>query len=508
MLDRTSNENDRSNSQPECFRVCPQTRKINLRNAMPALALHSFSKAIEIPASLRNQPLDAWQTSARLSTVLERFGIHFLGDLHGRKVVDFAWEKNCGPKTLYELDLLARRARFRNGTASGNGHRRDYIHASNGFTATDSEGETAKIRKDATSFVIPESICHLAFNELPITTRLGNVVRSIGARNLGDLNGRSAFELLQYKACGWATISEIQQLIERAISGEFDVAQIEEATATAELLNLLEQGLAKLPLRERQFLLARIGAQTGTGRSPGADLLCLTYAEIGRRYGLTRARIHKVLVNTLDSLRRTWGPRVPRLLEVLKWRCLSAICPLTPQLLEKWVGSSAAFSSRPATGDCFNSFRLSMDVHVRLIAALDKSIPCWPETNHKLPRTDDAVGQFDLTLARVVREAGGQITVAEAYRRLSHPDGRHCRRLTVETFLQMLRSVEGTVVEVKNPEVPIVSLRSSNGGVLFRDVPGQNGKSSTPRKGSSNLAALQFFGTKNSFCEFQAVRRR
>ena len=132
---------------------------------------------------------------------------------------------------------------------------------------------TAKIHKDATNFVIPESICHLAFNELPITTRLGNVVRSLGARNFGDLNGRSAFELLQYKACGWVTISEIQQLIERAISGEFDVAQIEEATATAELLNLLEQGLAKLPLRERQFLLARIGGQTGTGRSPGADLL-------------------------------------------------------------------------------------------------------------------------------------------------------------------------------------------------------------------------------------------
>ena len=149
-----------------------------------------------------------------------------------------------------------------------------------------------------------------------------------------------------------------------------------------------------------------------------------------------------------------------------------------------------------------------MEAHVRLIAALDKSIPCWPETNHKLPRTDDPVGQFDLTLARVAREAGGQITVAEAYRRLSHPDGRHCRRLTVETFLQMLRSVEGTVVEVKNPEVPIVSLRSSNGGVLFRDVPGQNGKSSTPRKTPSNLAALQFFGTKNSFCERQAVRRR
>jgi len=145
---------------------------------------------------------------------------------------------------------------------------------------------------------------------------------------------------------------------------------------------------------------------------------------------------------------------------------------------------------------------------VRLIAALDKSIPCWPETNHKLPRTYDPIGQFDLTLARVVREAGRQITVAEAYRRLSNPGKRDYRRLTIEMFLQMLRSVESTVVEFKDPEVPMVSLRSSNGGVLFRDVPGQNGKSSTPRKGSSNLAAIQFFGTKNGFCERQAVRRR
>src|SRR5689334_12099491 len=95
---------------------------------MPALALHSFSKAIEIPAGLRDQPLDAWQTSARLSAVLDRFGIHVLGDLHGRKVVDFAWERNCGPKTLYELDLLARRARVPNGNGSATSHRRRYAH--------------------------------------------------------------------------------------------------------------------------------------------------------------------------------------------------------------------------------------------------------------------------------------------------------------------------------------------------------------------------------------------
>ena len=206
---------------------------------------------------------------------------------------------------------------------------------------------------------------------------------------------------------------------------------IEGATATAELLNLLEQGLAKLPLRERQFLLARIGAQTGNGRSPGADILCLTYAEIGRRYGLTRARIHKVLVNTLDNLRRIWGPRVPRLLEVLKWRCLSAICPLTPQLLEKWVGSSAGFSSRPTTGDCFNSFRLSMEAHVRLIAALDKKYSLLPETNHKLPRTyrpcRPVRSHFGARCARSRRADHCCRSLSQAFT----PGKRDCRRLTI-----------------------------------------------------------------------------
>jgi hypothetical protein len=243
---------------------------------VPALVLHSFSRAIEIPVSLRDQPLDVWKTSARLTAVLDRFGIRLLGDLHGRKVVDFAWEKNCGPKTLYELDLLARRAQSRNGKASCNGHRRGCVHShtpSHSFSATASERATAKMHEDVASFAIPESICHLSFDELPITRRLANVVRCIGAQSLGDLNGRNAFELLQYKACGWGMISEIQQLIERAVSGEFDVAQIEEATAAAELLSLLEQGLAKLSLRDRQFVLARIGAQIGSGRSPGRSSL-------------------------------------------------------------------------------------------------------------------------------------------------------------------------------------------------------------------------------------------
>ena len=479
---------------------------------MPALALHSFSKSIEIPANLRRQPLDACQTSARLGALLERSGIHVLGDLHGRKVVDFAWERNCGPKTLYELDLLTRRARFQNGKASGNPRPRACVDASQrssrSFSATGTEVATANVQEDDGSFAIPESIRWLSFNELPLTTRLTNVVRSIGAQSLGDLNGRNAFELLQYKACGWGTISEIQHLIERAVSGEFDVGQIEETTAAAELLNLLEQGLEKLPLRDTEFILARIGAPIGSARSPRTYPICPTYAEIGRRYGLTRARVHKVFGKTLDSLRKIWGPRVPRLLEVVKWRCLLSICPLTPQLLEKWVDIAGAFSSRQATRDCFNGFRLSMEAHVRLIAALDKNIPCWPEPKYRPPHFGDSVRQFDLILAHVVREASGRITVAEAYRKLSHRGGRNHRGLPIESFLQMLRSVERTVVEFKDPEIPILRLSPLNAAVLLNEVPSQNGKPSTAGKIHSSSRAIQFFEPKTALCGRHAVSRR
>ena len=308
-------------------------------NRRAALALRCYSKTIDIPAGLRDQSLEAWQTSVRLSGVLRRAGVRVLGDLQGRKVGDFACERNCGPKTLHELDSLARSAQ------SG---------AEKAPTP-----ESVALPQNGASFAIPESICQLQFDELPITGRLANIVRSIGVRTLGDLKGRSPSELLQYKNCGRRTLSELQQLIERAISGEFDETHIEDSTAAAELLTLLDQGMAKLlRRRENQFLLARIG---------GEDLPCLTFEEIGRRCALTRQRVHQVVAKALDTLRKSWGPRVPRLLEMIKRRCLSMGCPLTPALLEQWIGESS------------RDFRLSRKAQVRLIAALDKNTARWLE---------------------------------------------------------------------------------------------------------------------------------
>jgi hypothetical protein len=237
---------------------------------------------------------------------------------------------------------------------------------------------TADTQQDGAGFVIPESVCQLRFDELPITTRLANVARSIGVRTLGDLQGCTPFELLQYKDCGWRTVGEIEQLIKRAISGEFDVARTDDSTVAAELLTLLEQGMAELSPRDRRFLLARIGG--------------LTFEEIGRRFGFTRARAHQVVAKTLDTLRKIWGPRVPRLLEIVKRRCLSIpnCSGLTPALLEQWIGES----SSPAVAG-----RLSREAQVRLIAALDKNIPWYVESSPKTFGPDKP----DLNLANLAR---------------------------------------------------------------------------------------------------------
>jgi hypothetical protein len=178
-------------------------------------------------------------------------------------------------------------------------------------------------------------------------------------------------------------------------------------------------------------------------------------------------------------------------------------------LLERWVDLAEAPARHVLTRhNLSNCSRLSAEAHVRLIAALDRSIPCWPGTHHKPRSIDGSVGQFDLALARIVRVAGGHMTAAEAYCQLSRWGGRDYRQLTVERFLRMLRNVKCTTVELQDSEIRIVSLKPLNGGVLSGQGPGQNGKLSSARKIHSNSPAIQFVGTRNDFCERYAGGRR
>ena len=74
------------------------------------MKINSFFKSIEIPADLRGQAIEGMAMSVRLAGVLRRSNIRVLGDLHGCKLDDFALQRNCGYKTLHELDALVRQA--------------------------------------------------------------------------------------------------------------------------------------------------------------------------------------------------------------------------------------------------------------------------------------------------------------------------------------------------------------------------------------------------------------
>src|SRR6266566_835129 len=428
---------------------------------MTFLAFNSFSKVIHIPVDLRGRPIKFMAPSVRLAGVLRRANIRALGDLHGRKVDDFTSQKNCGPKTLHELDALVRQIDFRVEQTG------------------DAEAGSPLLVKGA-SFVVPESISQLRFNELPITRRLAHFVRSIRVQTLGDLNDHTALELLRYKNCGWRTVREIGQLIERAISGEFDEAQIEESAQPTELLRLLDEAMAKLSLRDKYLLLARIG---------GEDVPPSTLEELGHQHGFTRARVQQIVEKILNTLKKTGGQRVPRLLEAVKRRCVSNVCPLTPALLAQWIGESRS------------TFELSPKAQVRLIGALDEDIPCWPNQQDGVGGIDNSIRRLDLDLAKLVRSANGCVAVAEAYRKLTSQ--RHYKRLKVGKFLGMLRRVRWTQVEFDDPQSPVIRLGRLSVTNVATHILDQSDEPLTIEEIRSR--AIQTFGTKIILCEARAI---
>ncbi len=429
--------------------------------AETALIFNSFLKPLHIPEDLRGQAIECTAMSARLAGVLRRANIRVLGDLHGCKLDDFASERNCGYKTLCELDALVRQAR-------------------SSVEQTPPCPEAGSLGGNGVSFVVPESISQLQFAELPISSRLTNLVRSIGLRTLEDLNGRSAFELLRCKNCGWRTVMEIGQLIERAISGEFDEAQIEESARPTELLRLLEKGMAKLSPRDKHLLLARI---RGEAVPPP------TLEELGKQYALTHARVQQILEKSLNTLKKTWGPRVPRLLEAVKRRCFSNVCPLTPALLGQWIGESQS------------TFQLSPKAQVRLIGALDEDVPCWPNQHDGVGGIDSSIRRLDLDLAKLACNANGCIAVADAYRKLTSQ--QRYKRLKVGKFLGMLRRVRRTLVEFDDPQSPVIRLSRLSATEVATHILDQSDEPLTAEEIRSR--AIQTFGTKIIRCEARAI---
>lgn len=282
-------------------------------------------------------------------------------------------------------------------------------------------------------FVVPKSVWHLQVAELPGPARLHPVLESIGIQTLRDLHGRSVAEFLQQKNCGVCTIEALEELLQRAVSGEFDNSPLEAANPFEALLNLIEAAIQRLPSDHRRLLLQRLG----TKRFPP-----MTLEQLGRRHGLTRQGIRFILQTLFAEIRKSFGTRIPRLLDGVTQYCVSKVCPLTPQLLDKLA---SPFRSR---------LRLSPEAQVRVIRALDEHVPCWPKGHDHLSAPDADSRRLAAHVARIAWRARGPLTLIQAYRELK-TQRRH-RSLTVIQYLQRLRNARRIRIRFDNPQRPVI----------------------------------------------------
>ncbi len=387
------------------------------------------TELIYVPVKARGQRIEALPISARLKKILHRAMIRVLGDLHNRSFWQVQKLTNCGPKSVAELREIITSLQPRGLDERGAG---------------DPHGR--RIPRD--EFLIAENIRPLKFSDLPISERIAGLVKKARLRRLGDLHRRTPSELLRYRNCGRRTIQELWRIIARAEQGEFNSVPCDTATAPVVLVRLLEAGLEKLDERDRHLLLNRIG---------GGQLPPQTLEQLGQREGLTRERVRQVLEIQFTLLRKISGPQIPRLLQMIRERCLSALCPLTPELLNEWLTQQGFAPTYPAPA------------YVRLFGALDKNIPGWPNGHDGRGPRDAKAKQFSSKLAEMLWRAGGEMTIAEARRQLGKL--APFKQLDRIEFLRYLRAASQVTVTFAEPGQPKVRLKRSPARPLAVSIP-------------------------------------
>ena len=222
-------------------------------------------------------------------------------------------------------------------------------------------------------------------------------------------------------------------MVQRAASGEFDSSPNERTNAFELLLTLTEAAIQRLPRDSRRLLLERLGTRRSLPR---------TLEQLGTERGLTRQGVRSILLTLFAQIRKTFGGRIPRLLERVREYCISNVCPLTPQLLDQLA---PGFRSQ---------LRLSSDAHARLIGALDENIPSWPNRDKRYNKPDADSRRLAAHVARIRWRARGPLTLSEAYRELK-TQRRH-RSLTVPAYLRRLRNARRIRIQFDNPQQPVI----------------------------------------------------
>jgi hypothetical protein len=382
---------------------------------------------IFIPIDLRGTPLPSPPTvSVRLSNILTYKKFRIFGDLHGLPLSDFRRFRNCGKKTVLELEGLVR-------TVQG------------GVTSADLLQQQALLEPpwDPNLLSVASAARELDPYGLPLSVRAENILKNLGVKHLADLEGITVSQLLELENCGTQTVREIQDLLRRAKAGEFDIApDALQKLHPLDLLSQIDEMLLRLRTRDLELITLRLG---GNGQPPAV------LGIIGTQFNISRERVRQIVSKTLRQLPRRGGPKTRALLDRIASTCLKSVFPLTPALLLKWAPNPWPMRYRP-------------EFYVRAIAEMCPNVPTWPEGQKYATNLDERSQAVSRALESFLQAKPRPLSLAEALQAVRAAP--KLRKISTHEFLDALRQTKYLRVQFPQPDRPEVSLKS----LRLRDV--------------------------------------
>ena len=279
---------------------------------------------IFVPEGERERDLANLPISVRLAHLLEFSNIRRLGDLHGLNLDELAAYRSCGPKTVSEIQTLV-----------------ESVH-----------GEIGEC------YSVPAEAHDISPFDLPTSIPLAHLLQEKGINRLGDLHGRKPADLKSARYYTQKALYELDGLLQRITSGEFDLSTTPFTTAhTAELLRLIHDGISKLSARSRRIIKLRYAGNPNRNMS---------LTEVGQRLKLSGARAAGLEARALTQIKAAGGPKLKGYLRGLAGVCADLVCPLTPSLLTHWLGK------------CATQLKWQPEAYIRLLGKLNPDIPAWP----------------------------------------------------------------------------------------------------------------------------------
>jgi hypothetical protein len=293
---------------------------------------------ISIPKRLRGRRIDNLPIPGGICPFLLSVGVRTLGDLDGKRLSQFKGP-GCGMPSLYRIRQVLLRLIY---------PRRHIDWSTSPLLPLDPPPPPG-------AFSVPVALHTAPPDWLFMSTRLFNVINSMGVTRLGDLDGLAIDDFLGERNCGRKCVSELLGLLDGAAARGFPVSERQIRNSTpADLIALLDDLLgAHLSETLRQPLLLRFGAEGQPAKGP---------TRIADQLGMTRSAAAKNLIRAIECLRRRGGFRLRFLLTKSALGRSLGTRPLTSATVAAWF-------------DPAHPPKYCAEFYFRLIARLRRGIP-------------------------------------------------------------------------------------------------------------------------------------